>query len=114
MKFKFDYLNGRLWRVEEEYNYELPEDQKFTGHFGEIGFLLDPDYPAHHISFALYPREIRVFHKQVQPRLKQIIYYQKELFLPPSSVLEFELTAADIVAKKEGELAWEAQPTNSC
>ena len=47
MKFKFDYVNNRFWRAEEEYSYEIPEQQAFVGSYGGQGFILDSDQPNH-------------------------------------------------------------------
>jgi len=98
MKFKFDYWNNRLWRVGEEYNYEIPEEQSYTNQFGQPTFNLDSDQPNHYLSFSITKRKIKVFYKQVK-KDKSVVCYQKEFPTPPGIVIEFELTEADIVAK---------------
>ena len=107
MKFKFDYLNNRLWRIEEEYSYEISDEQAFTTDYGGRGFILDFNHSNHWINFTVYDRIIRAFYKKVN-RVngeEEIIYYQKDI--PREEiiefVIEFELTEEDIVAKKEGK-----------
>src|SRR2546423_10110584 len=103
MKFKFDYLNNRFWRVKEEYSYEIPEQQTFTSPYGGQGFILDSDQPNHWINFTVYDRIIRAFYKKVN-RVngeEEIIYYQKDV--PKAEIIEFELTEDDIVAKNDGK-----------
>jgi hypothetical protein len=47
MKFRFDYLNNRFWKVGEEYNSELPEENQFTTPYRGQGFILDSNQPNH-------------------------------------------------------------------
>jgi hypothetical protein len=55
-KFRFNYLENRLWQVKEECAYEISEDQQFRSNgdtrFGGDGFLLGDN---HFITFNLYP-----------------------------------------------------------
>jgi len=104
MKFKFDFWNNRLWKVGEEYNYEIPEEQSYTNQFGQPTFNLDSDQPNHYISFSLAKRKIKVFYKQVK-KDESVVCYQKDLPLPPGTVTEFELTEDDIAAKWDGKVA---------
>ncbi len=99
MRFKFDYLNNRFWRIEGEYSYEIPEERTFASNYGGQGFLFDSEQPNHWISFTIYYRNIRVFYKQVTKN-QEITYYQKDL--PKQEIIEFELGKDDIVAKKNG------------
>ena len=103
MKFKFDYLNNRLWKVEGEYNYEISEQQTFTTPYGGQGFVLDSEQPNHWINFTVYDRIIRAFYKKINRTNgeEEIIYYQKDI--PKEEVIEFELTEEDIVAKRDGK-----------
>ena len=105
MKFKFDFLNNRLWRIKGEYSYEISDEQTFTTDYGGQGFILDSNQPNHWINFTIYDRSIRAFYKKVN-RVngeEEIIYYQKDI--PREEiiefVIEFELTEDDIVAKRE-------------
>ena len=104
MKFKFDYLNGRLWRVEGEYDYEVSEEGQFTTSYGGKGFILDSGQPNHWISFTIYDRVIRVFYKKVNKLNGEIVYYQKDIVREEMEEfeVEFELTEKDIVAKRDG------------
>lgn len=100
-KFKYDCLNNCLSRLEDEYAYEVSEEQSFIGSYEERGFVLDSRQPNHWISFTFYDRVIRVFYKQVS-RVdgKEIITcYQKDI--PKEVMIEFELTEKDIVMKKD-------------
>jgi len=47
MRFKYDCLNNRFWKVGEEYNYEIPEESQFTTSYGGQGFILDSNQPNH-------------------------------------------------------------------
>jgi len=107
MKFKYDYLNNRLWKVGEEYNYEVSEESQFTTSYGGQGFILDSNQPNHWINFTIYDQTIRAFYKKIN-RVngeEEIIYYQKDIpreeIIDP--VIEFELTEKDIVAKRDGK-----------
>ena len=101
MKFKFDYLNNRFWKVGEEYNYEVLEENQFTTPYGGQGFILDSNQPNHWINFTVYDRIIRVFYKQVSKVNGDeiITYYQKDI--PKEIIIEFGLTEKDIVAKRD-------------
>jgi len=100
MKFKYDSLNNRFWRVDEEYSYELPEEQSFTSSYGGRGFVLDSNQPNHWINFTTYYQNIIVFYKHVNKINGEeiITYYQKDL--PRKEIIEFELTEKDVVAKR--------------
>jgi hypothetical protein len=104
MKFKFDFWNNRLWKVGEEYNYEIPEEQSYTNQFGQPTFNLDSDQPNHYISFSLGKRKIKVFYKQVK-KDESVVCYQKDFPLPHGTVTEFELTETDMAAKWDGKIA---------
>jgi len=101
MKFKYDFFNNRLSRLEDGYAYEISEQQSFVGSYGEQGFVLDINNPNHWISFTVYDRVIRVFYKRVSKVNGDnvITYYQKDV--PKEVVIEFELTEKDIVAKRD-------------
>ena len=106
-KFKFDYLNNRLWRIEDEYSYEISDEQTFTTDYGGQGFILDSNQPNHWINFTIHDRSIRAFYKKVNRvnGKEETIYYQKDI--PREEiiefVIEFELTEDDIVAKKDSK-----------
>ena len=101
MKFKYDYFNNRLSRLEDEYAYEVSKEQSFIGSYGEQGFILDSNQPNHWINFTVYDRIIRIFYKQVsKDNGNEIITcYQKDI--PKEVVIEFELTEKDIVMKRD-------------
>jgi len=101
MKFKFDCVNNRFWRISDEYSYEIPEEQTFTDPYGAQGFIFDSAQPNHWISFTACGEEIRIFYKQFSKvNGKELInYYQKDV--PREEVIKFELTKADIIMKKD-------------
>ena len=101
MKFRYNFFNNRLSRLEDEYVYEVSEELAFNGSYGERGFVLDSSQPNHWISFTVYDRVIRVFYKQVsRVNGKEIITcYQKDI--PKEIVIEFEFTDKDIVMKRD-------------
>lgn len=101
MKFRYDFFNNRLSRLENGYAYEVSEQQSFVGSYGEQGFVLDASQPNHWISFTVYDRVVRAFYKQVS-RIdgnNVITYYQKDV--PKEVVIEFEFTENDVVAKRD-------------
>jgi hypothetical protein len=101
MKFRYDFFNNRLSRLENGYAYEVSEEQSFVGSYGEKGFILDSNQPNHWISFTVYDRIIRVFYKRVSRDggNELITCYQKDI--PKEVVIEFELTENDIVMKRD-------------
>ena len=103
-KFKFDLLNNRLWKLKNEYAYEIPEEQAFATSRGEQGFILDSNQPNHWINFTVYERSIRAFYKRVGivNGKEEIIYYQKDIPRGEAIkfVIEFELTEDNIIAKR--------------
>ena len=101
MKFKFDYQNNFLWKLDRENVYEIPKEQTFTDSYRAKGFILESDQPNHWISFTVYDRVVRVFYKQVSKSngSKVITCYQKDI--PKEVVIEFELTEKDIVMKRD-------------
>ena len=101
MKFRYDFFNNRLSRLENGYAYEVSEKQSFIGSYGERSFILDSNRPNRWISFTVYDRIIRVFYKQInRVNGNEIITcYQKDI--PEEIVIEFELTEKDIVMKRD-------------
>ena len=114
MKFKFNYLENRLWKLTGEYAYEISEDNQFRTNnhtpFGGDGFLLGDN---HFITFNLYPTWMRVFY-QVPNNQGGLTYYQKDIdinwTLAPTlftnriypEIIEFALTEKDQVEKING------------
>jgi len=110
MRFKYDYLTNRLWRIkDQEPNllYEIPEENQFAANFGGEGFILGENQ---WITFTLYANRIKVFAKQVIAG--EINYYRKEVAIVPANRLplvipqsyreiKFELMEEDIVVKNE-------------
>lgn len=103
MKFKYDCLNNRFWRIESEYTYEISEELAFTDSYGGRGFVLDLNQPSQWITFTFYDRIIRVFYRQVSKSKvdgsEVVTCYQKDI--PKEAIIEFELTKKDIVMKRD-------------
>ena len=120
MKFKFNYLENLLWKLDVEYTYEISEDNQFRSNgdtrFGGDGFLLGDN---HFITFNLYPTWVRLFY-QVPNNQGVLTYYQKDIAinwnLAPTlfseqiypEVIEFALTKKDQVEKING--LWMKKP----
>jgi len=110
MKFKYDYLTNRLWRIKEDEPdrlYQISEESKFLSNYGGEGFILGENQ---WITFTLYSNRVKVFAKLVNQ--SQITYYRKEIPILPANRLplvipqsyreiKFELTAEDMVIKNE-------------
>lgn len=101
MRFKYNYLNNHFWRLEDEYAYEVSEEQSFIGSYGERGFIFDSNQPNRWITFTVYDRIIRVFYRKVSKvnGNEIITCYQKDI--PKEVMIEFELTEKDIVMKRD-------------
>jgi len=101
MRFKYNYLNNRFWRLEDEYAYEVSEEQSFIGSYGGRGFVLDSGQPSHWINFTVYDKIIEVFYRQISKvnGNEIITCYQKDI--PKEVIIEFELTEKDIVMKRD-------------
>lgn len=110
-KFRYDYLNNRLWRLDGEYSHEIAEDSQFRtnyGAYGGDGFLLDDN--NHWITFTFYPEKIRVFYKKPSKN-GTIAYYRQDISLIRELTtdelsritypgkIEFEFTEKDIMQK---------------
>ena len=111
MKFKFNYLENRLWKLNGDYAYEISEDNQFRSNdntrFGGDGFMLGDN---HFITFNLYPTWIRVFY-QVPNNQGELTYYQKDIDINWTlaltlfseqvypEIIEFALTEKDQVEK---------------
>lgn len=103
MKFRYDCFNNRLSRLEDGHAFEISEQQVFVDSYGERKFVLDTNQPNHWINFSVYDRVIRVFYKRISTinDSNVITYYQKDFPREGDFVIEFELTEADIVAKRD-------------
>ena len=112
MKFKYDYLNNRLWRIKDaelDRLYEIPEENRFNANFGGEGFILGENS---WITFTVYETKIKVFAKLANNG--EITYYRQEFCLVPLNKLplvipqsyreiKFEFTKKDQVEKINGQ-----------
>ena len=112
MKFKYDYLTNRLWKIKDQEPdrlYEIPAENQFKANFGGEGFILGDNS---WITFTLYETKIKVFAKFASNG--EIIYYRQEFRLVPLNKLplvipqsyreiKFKFTARDQVEKINGQ-----------
>jgi len=110
MKFKYDYLTNRLWRIkdaEPDRLYEIPEENRFNANFGGEGFILGENS---WITFTVYETKIKIFAKFASNG--EITYYRQDFPLIPLSKLplvvpnfvreiKFEFTEKNIVIKND-------------
>jgi hypothetical protein len=89
MKFKFNFLERRLWRIEEDYLYEISEDNHFhtpQGIYGSEGWSLGNQ---EEIIFTFSHSNLKVYYRI------GIVAWQKTLDLPPNCEIIFEFTETD-------------------
>jgi hypothetical protein len=94
MKFKYNYLENKLWRIEGEYSYEIFEENQFQARFGGQGFVLGE---GSWITFTIYEKKIRVFYKKAEN--EAITYYQRDF--SKADLISFEFTEEDQIIKNE-------------
>ena len=101
MKFKYDYLNNRSWKIKDGYAYEILKEPAFFVPYKGQRFILDLTQPSHWVNFTVYDRVIRVFYRQVSKvnGNEIITCYQKDI--PKEVMIDFELTEKDIVMKRD-------------
>jgi len=109
MKFKYNYLNNRLWKIDPnnpEYLYEILG--QFQANFDGNGFFLEAE--RNWITFTIYEKKIKVFAKFLQNG--EAIYYRKEFTVAPlnqmpltvpnyAREIKFEFTEKDQVIRNE-------------
>ena len=94
MKFKYYYLENKLWKITET-NPAILIEKQFTTDYGASGFILEPS--NHWITFTIYENKIRVFYKQVANN--EITYYQNDF--NKSDIIGFEFSPEDQIIKNE-------------
>ena len=102
-KFQFNYLERTLayQTSQEEFWYEMDQEQQFEGNFGSLGFYLKEGW----MVFTVYEKKIRVFYKQIHPgsdpedfwEPQQVTYFRKDL--PKQEEVIFKLMEQDQVEK---------------
>ena len=103
LKFKFNYQANTLayQTSQEEFWYEMDEEQQFEGNFGSLGFYLKEGW----MVFTVYEKKIRAFYKQIHPgpdpedfwEPQQVAYFRKDL--PKQEEVIFKFTEQDQVEK---------------
>ena len=96
MKFKYNYLENKLTRIDPnnpEYTYEIIS--QFQTGFGAQGFILGED---HWITFTVYEKKIRVFYKKTLSN-NEINYYRQDF--TKADIISFEFTEEDQIIKNE-------------
>jgi len=89
MKFKYNFLERRLWKIEDNYLYEISEDNYFhtpQGVYGTDGFRLGE---KKWITFTFSHSNLKVHYQ------KGSITYQKTLDLPNAGEITFAFTEND-------------------
>ena len=93
MKFKYNFLENKLSRIEGEYSYEIINQLQTD--FGGQGFILGAN---HWITFTVYEKKIRVFYKKTLSN-NEITYYQRDFL--KTDLISFEFTQEDQIIKNE-------------
>jgi len=89
MKFKYNFIEKKLWRIEEDYLYEICEDNYFhtpQGIYGSEGWSLGNQ---EEIIFTFSHSCLKIYYRI------GIVAYQKTLDLPPNGETIFEFTEQD-------------------
>ena len=73
MKFKYNYLENKLWRIEGKYSYEISEENQFCL-FGNWGFKLGENK---WIAFDLQTHQIAVMYVELEKN--GTVYYEKKI-----------------------------------
>jgi len=84
MKFKYNYLENRLWRLEDEYTYEVCENNFFRDQ--QVNFRLGE---KEWIIFTFSHSIPKVYYQ------KGSITYQKTLDFPNGGEISWEFTEQD-------------------
>jgi len=107
MKFKYDYLANRLWKIDPNSEHLQEIFEQFAANYNGKGFILANNS---WLTFTIYEKKIRVFAKFTQEN--ETIYYRKEFSLIPLNQMPLavpnfarevvvEFTEADRVIKNE-------------
>lgn len=90
MKFKYNYLENKLWRIEDDYCSEVSEENQFCL-LGKDGFRLGEN---HWIGFDLQDYQITILY--VKPLNNETAYYEKKIKRKfPEIETIFEFTEQD-------------------
>ena len=104
MKFKYNPLERKLWRIEEDYFYEISEENRFIENLVYIGTLVKFKLGERHwltlLSYAgLDPKITACYTKPLKNN--ELIHYEKKINpgLFRTEII-FEFTEADRIIEK--------------
>lgn len=89
MKFKYNFCENKLWKLDREYACEVNEDNHFHTHqgtYGSDGWILGDD---ERIIFTFSYSALKVYYQQ------KTIAYQKSLAIPKHGEIIVEFTEQD-------------------
>lgn len=98
MKFKYNFLERKLWRIEDNYFYEISEENRFINHFymtiSSYGFKLGEN---HYLVFNSIDFNSGMTACYTKPSKNgETIYYQKQIKKKfPEIETIFEFTEQD-------------------
>jgi len=104
MKFKYNRYEKKLWRVEDDYFYEVSEENRQIEHFVYIGSRISFKLGGNHYLFIItYPPSLKIIVCYAKPlKNGENAYYEKTinpgLFQIEST---FEFSEVDRVEKLE-------------
>ena len=92
MKFKYNFCESKLWKLDREYAYEVSENNHFhtqKGIYGSDGWILGDQ---ERIIFTFSYSDLKVYYQ------KRTVAYQKSLATPPKhGEIIFEFTDQDLI-----------------
>jgi len=89
MKFKYNFCENKLWKLDGEYSYEINEDNHFhtqKGTYGSDGWILGDQ---ERIIFTFSYSDLKVYYQ------KKDLVYQKSLNFPQHGEIIFEINELD-------------------
>ena len=91
MKFKYNFLENKLWKLDGEYSYEVSEDSQFHTNQGIYGTDVWSLGNQERIIFTINHSRFQVYYQI------GTIGYQKVLDLPNTGEIIFEFTEQDLI-----------------
>jgi len=95
MKFKNNFLENKLWKLDGEYSYEISENSHFhtqKGTYGNDGWLLGGN---ERIIFTFSYYNLKVYYQ------KKELVYKKNLNPPEQGEIIVELTEKDLISHEK-------------
>lgn len=94
LKFKYNFLTNQLWKLHDEYAYQIEESNHFRTqqeNSSEVWQLSEKES----LFFTFATPNLRVGYQKEQ------VVYQKTLTLPPSGEITFEITEQDRITNEK-------------